>query len=308
MTDTVTNVIYSQDGKLYAGMQQENIRAQVDSAEFKSEKKREKAYNKQIKIFNYADGLVDGKKDGVISEDEILAYDKNEKTKKTWKTIGFVAASIGLAVASYFIFKKVKGCKSLINNNVPTALNTKTGKAEQIIIDDITSIPTDGRHIDISAYNSLGNEIGLVRLKADPTNEFKRFMGETGQDCLLIDYWATSPEYKGVGKEMLKKIVHISKESGYEGRVSLQACTGSIPQKFMNICGYGKVQDVSCAIKYKKMGFNAINPDFDAKICQAIFNGESGLVVQQNGFGNGLRDALTCKMELSFDAIKKYLS
>ena len=141
------------------------------------------------------------------------------------------------------------------NKKIPTVLNLKTGKQEQIIIDEIDQIAKDGSHFDISAYNSLGEEIGLVRLKDDPNNQVLRMLGENGKDCLYIDFWATSPKYKGVGTRMLEEIVNISNRSGYGGRVSLEACTGSIPNKFMTVCGYGKVQDISCAIKYHKMGF-----------------------------------------------------
>lgn len=107
---------------------------------------------------------------------------------------------------------------------------------------------------------------------------------------------------------MLRKIVKISNQSGYKGRVSLSDCTGSIPSKFMRICGYGKAQGVSCAIKYKKMGFNAIQPEMNAKINKAIANGENGLVLTKSALGEGYKDTLSCSMELSPEAISKYLS
>ena len=190
---------------------------------------------------------------------------------------------------------------------IPTVLNIKTNKAEQIIIDDIISIPTNGRHFDISAYNLKGDVIGLVRLKDAPNNELLRFLGKADEASLYIDFFATSPNYKGIGKEMLRKIVKISDQNGYKGRVSLSACTGSVPSEFMRICGYGKAQDVSCAIKYKKMGFNAIQPEIDTKINKAIVSGENGLVLTKSGLGEGYRDNLSCSMELSPEAISKYL-
>jgi len=184
-------------------------------------------------------------------------------------------------------------------------LNTKTGMQEPIEMDMIDCIPKD-RHIDLSAYNTAGDEIGIVRLKDDPTNEYTEFIGIKGQDCLYIDFWATSPNYKGIGREMLKKIVQISKRSGYGGRVSLSASTGSIPMKFGRICGPGK-SDVSCAIKYKKMGFNAVTPEMDLKINETIAKGESGLVIDPDN-PQHFKEGLACKMELSPEAIKKYLN
>ena len=192
--------------------------------------------------------------------------------------------------------------------NLNTITNVATGKQECLIMDSAIKIPADGMHFDISAYNKAGERIGMVRLKADPQNEFRHFIGELDKDSLYIDFFATSPKYKGVGKEMLRRIVHISKNNGYGGRVTLQACTGSIPSEFKTVCGSEKIQDVSCAIKYKKMGFNATNPEIDEKINMAILNGESGFVSSSNSIRrNRKRDTLTAFMELSLEAIKKYL-
>lgn len=107
MSDTISKVTYSQNDKLYAGMKKDYVRAQIDMQEFKTDNKREKAYNKQVKIFDYADGSVDVVKDGIISEEEILAYDNKEKTKNTWKTIGFIALGIGLTVGTIVTAKKL---------------------------------------------------------------------------------------------------------------------------------------------------------------------------------------------------------
>lgn len=186
-------------------------------------------------------------------------------------------------------------------------LNLKTGTKEVIEIEN-TMVPKTGEHVDISAFNANGDRIGLVRLMDAPNNNMYRMLGQPENESLYIDFWATSPDYKGVGKEMLKKIVQISNQSGYYGRVSLLACTGSVPSKFMRICGYQKAQDVACAIKYKKMGFNANMPEIDAKIQEAIAKGDSGLITQLSGLGKGKRDTLTTSMYLSDEAIRKYLS
>lgn len=188
-----------------------------------------------------------------------------------------------------------------------TVLNVKTGKQEHIIIDKIDKIMKDGSHHDLAAYNSLGEQIGLVRLQDAPNNQILRMLNEKGKDSLFIDFWATSPNYKGVGTSMLEEIVNISNRSGYGGRVSLSACTGSIPNKFMSICGYGKAQDVSCAIKYHKMGFRSTTPEIETKIQNAILNSESGFEFKKNGLGDGYRDMLSCHMELCPETINKYL-
>ena len=191
--------------------------------------------------------------------------------------------------------------------NFPTILNIKTGKQEQILMDEIDSIPKDGRYFDLSAYNSLGEEIGLVRLKDAPNNNLWRMLGEEGKDSLYIDFWATSPNYKGVGSKMLEEIVRLSNRSGYGGRVSLSACTGSIPSSFMAVCGGKKIQDMSCAIKYHKMGFRSTSPELETKIQNTILNGGIGLNFEKSGLGCGYRDLLTGPMELTPETIKRYL-
>ena len=129
--------------------------------------------------------------------------------------------------------------------------NVKTGLKEPLVMDINCKVPKNGKHVDVEAYDLDGNVIGLVRLKADPNAQVRNI------ESLYIDFWATNPNYKGIGREMLRNIVKISNNSGFNGRVSLNACTGSVPSEFSKICGYSKKQDVSCAIKYKKMGFNS---------------------------------------------------
>ena len=162
-------------------------------------------------------------------------------------------------------------------------------------------VSKNGQHVDVGAYDLDGNVIGLVRLKADPGAAVRNI------ESLYIDFWATNPNYKGIGREMLRNIVKISNNSGFNGRVSLNACTGSVPSEFSRICGNRKMQDVACAIKYKKMGFNSRLPELDKRIEQAIQNGETGFEMQSSALGNGFRDTLSGPMDLSPEFIKKYL-
>ena len=139
----------------------------------------------------------------------------------------------------------------------------------------------------------------------DLANEMNAFFGEFGQKSLSIECFVTSPKYRGLGRAMLNKIVPISNDRGYNGRVTLSACTGSIPSKYTAICGDEKMQDVSCAIKYKKLGFMAIRQDMKDKIEQAIANNETGLQYREE-LGSYV-DTLSCIMELTDEARRKYL-
>ena len=105
MSGQVENTTYHP--KLYVGMTKESISADIDAALFKSEQEREKAYNKQIRLFDYTNKLVPGEVDDFISEKEIEAYNQKEKINKTWKTIGLVALGIGAVVVGGVVGKKL---------------------------------------------------------------------------------------------------------------------------------------------------------------------------------------------------------
>ncbi|MCQ2738951.1 MAG: hypothetical protein MJ237_01850 [bacterium] len=111
-------------GKLYAGMTKESILADISSMSFKSEAERKKAYNKQIKLFDYANNLVEGETNNVISERELEAYNKKEKTKKALKTAGLIIAGIGIAVTAAIIFHKVKNSK--VTKTITEAVSEST--------------------------------------------------------------------------------------------------------------------------------------------------------------------------------------
>ena len=188
-------------------------------------------------------------------------------------------------------------------------INIKTGANERITIESELKRDKDEDYREITARNYRNEIVGLARLIDDPEEEVKDFLGMCDQKSLYIDFWATSPIYKGIGKVMIKKIVEISKQKGYNGKVSINASSESIPIEFLRICGYNKTQDVSCALKCRKIGFVSANPELNLKISHAILKGESGLKLQMctNGTKSEKVDEFAGKMELSQQAVKKYL-
>ncbi len=156
-----------------------------------------------------------------------------------------------------------------------TILNKKTGLQEPIDIDrcsvDMTNLEQNGGY-HLSACNIEGETIGLVQLERDPMF----FVRKPDKQALHIRYFATNPDYKGVGTEMLRQIINISRQVGYGGRVTLHASTGGIPREFARICK-GEI-NTSCAIKYRKMGFiSSESAEITANIDEAIKNGKTGL-------------------------------
>mgnify|MGYP003297245546 CR=1 FL=1 len=104
---------------------------------------------------------------------------------------------------------------TLHDKKFPTVLNIKTGKQEQIIIDSIDQISKDGYHFDFSAYNSLGETIGLVRVKDAPNNNILRMLGKEGKDILYVAFSSGLSGTSNAGKmaaDELKEIYPERKE------------------------------------------------------------------------------------------------
>lgn len=194
------------------------------------------------------------------------------------------------------VIERIK--KEGVERKPGTAMNIKTKVQEPITI---VANPSQ-----IEVMNIDGKRIGLANLKYD--NNYPWI--PEAERSLYLDYIATSPEYKGVGSEMMREIVHMSKNQGFNGNVSLLACTGSVPSEFMQVCGYGKCcgpEAVSAAIKYSKMGFVSQVEGLQEKINAEIANGGNGLR-RGNSAYHGLKDILSGPMDLSKEAIQKYLS
>ena len=194
------------------------------------------------------------------------------------------------------VISNIKKCG--VKREPGTALNVVTKVQEPIFL-------THSSENILEAFNIDGKRIGLAELDRSLV---KPWLSDAEQS-LHLKFLATSPEYKGVGSEMIREIVHISKDSGFSGNVSLEACTGSIPSEFMRICGYEKAcgpEAVSAAIKYSKMGFVSSVDGMQEKIMAEIAQGGNGMR-RSNSAYHGYKDILTGPMELSKEAINKYL-
>ncbi len=183
--------------------------------------------------------------------------------------------------------------KTGVRRRIGTVFNRITNLQEpiQLVVPKIPKNIKNQEKMLISAYNLENQLIGMARVEPWLDNPLER--------ALYIEFFSTNQHYKGIGTEMLRKIVQLSERLGLKGKVCLQASTGSIPSEFAAVCG-GKF-DTSCAIKYRKMGFEASIPSTTEKIDKAIKEGF-------NGFNDRKRDTLSCFMSLTPEAIKRYLS
>ena len=113
MVDAIT----SRNGKLVAGMTREDMQTKITQMGMSES---DRAAKKLMKAFELADGSVDGIKDGVISEKEIEAYDK-EMRKKSWRNGLLIAGGLVVAgIAAYLVAKGIKADK--LKNMTPEQL------------------------------------------------------------------------------------------------------------------------------------------------------------------------------------------
>lgn len=224
---------------------------------------------------------------------KIIAWTKTGESLLTTKPIE--VNTIGLKYAP-----KLKGDVIQINKTIPkragTILNTKTGLQEPITFSDLPKeMKIDNFSCyNMSAYNSSKEHIGEVsfKLKEEPS-------------CLYIQHFGTSGDYKGIGSEMIRKLVQLSDKLGMSGRIRLEACTGSIPFRFN---GFADKCKTSAVIKYKKMGFNANRERINNKIMKEIAAEGNGIRTIKSTSGERTFDIFgATNMHLSEDAIKRYL-
>jgi hypothetical protein len=182
-----------------------------------------------------------------------------------------------------------------------TVLNTKTNQVEPIIVEEYD--PKYSRCYDgLEALNTNGEPIG--RVSYINTIDDGGLFYPKDKPSLFIDFIGTKNGYKGIGTELIRKVVNISKELGLGGRVRLNPCTGSVPFEFRFADFYNKCQKSSAAIQYKKMGFKAYDEDIDKLLEQELLSGGNGFVMKN---GEILRDKFTAPMYLPKEAIEKYL-
>lgn len=115
-------VVMSRNGMLVEGMKKEDIEKMVSNTkEFRNEREKQKYADKLAKAFEMADGLGEnGIKDGVISNEEIKAYDKAMRKKKIRN--GLLIAG-GVLVAAAATYLAVKGIKANNMTQVADAAN-----------------------------------------------------------------------------------------------------------------------------------------------------------------------------------------
>lgn len=178
-----------------------------------------------------------------------------------------------------------------------TVLNLKTGKVEHIEIEESWINKCDS----LEAFNKEGNVIGRVSYKEPDT---AGFLYPIDKPSIYLDYIGTDGDYKGIGTELVRKLVQKSKELGYEGRVRLIPCTGSIPRDFRFPGFYEKCTKSSAAIQYKKMGFKAYDKEIDKQLEQELAAGGKGFIYKN---GEIAKDKFTNPMYLPEEMIQRYL-
>ena len=116
-----------------------------------------------------------------------------------------------------------------------------------------------------------GKVVGASENYIHPDCEFIPNLPESyqyGQSALEIKYLGTSTSYKGSGSELIKAAIQDSKNAGYEGRVFVNACGGSLPPDF-GFIGAGKYGSSPVPFYYKQ-GFRFGDEELDKQVLLGI--------------------------------------
>lgn len=237
-----------------------------------------------------------GYEKGITLGNEIIAW-----TRTGCKSL-LATRPVKVNVAGLRYAQKLEGDVVQVNKTISkragTILNIKTRLQEPITFSELPKeMKIDDFSVyNMSAYNSNKERIGEVSFKL-----------KEKLSCLYIQYFGTSGDYKGIGSEMIRKLVQLSDKLGMGGRIRLEACTGSIPPGF-RFNGVADKCKTSAVIKYKKMGFNANSERVNNKIMKEIAAGGNGIETIESTYGKRTYDIFgATNMHLSENAIKRYL-
>ena len=105
------NIITSHNGRLTLGSIENNIETLLNNKSFRNERAKQRAAKKLAKAFEMADGLDGTKEDGIISETELAAYDKEMKAKRIKRGIIITASVTVAAIAIALVTKNIQANK-----------------------------------------------------------------------------------------------------------------------------------------------------------------------------------------------------
>lgn len=227
---------------------------------------------------------------------EIIAWTRGGKSLLATKPVKVNTAGLRLTPQ---LEGDVVQINKTIQKRAGTILNTKTGLQEPIMFSDLPTEMEKTKMYELTAYNQNNDSIGRA--------SFKKLLRRGEAPTLHIEYFGTAGGYKGIGSEIIRKLVQLSKTLGMEGRINLSACTGCIPPYFQ-FKGVSDKCKTSAVIQYKKMGFNA-DKWTEKALQEEMASGGNGIrrATTLNGFEYEYDIFGAVNMELSEDAIRKYL-
>ena len=159
MSGIIENILHSTHDNLGTEMTANSIRADINTRN-----------NKQLEIFNYTNEAIVDEFYNVDTEKEIDNYNKEGETKKTFKSLGLIAAGVGIAVAGFFATKVLKvksvakqgNIQDVIDNMLKQRRNivTEEGKIEDILFHYKQNYVGQNRYIS----NCIADEIGIPKI------------------------------------------------------------------------------------------------------------------------------------------------
>lgn len=183
-----------------------------------------------------------------------------------------------------------------MENTTPVKVKDKsTGKDIELSLQKV--IPNYGGSYQIQA---LGDKslYGIAEISMPGGYDFIPNLPEKYCDnALEIKFLSSSQFAKGTGKELVKQAVADSKKLGYDGKVWLDACGGSLPSRMSALAGE-KIKSTPVPFYYK-CGFRFKDESLNKLAQEGIENLNKGL--KYNGPNEGV-------MFLADEAISKILN
>jgi len=163
-----------------------------------------------------------------------------------------------------------------------TAKSLESGKSIDVTLSK--TAPINGGAYRINA-NSDGKILGLAEVST-PQKDILIYNLPEGyaQNSLELKYLSSSSEAKGTGTEIIKQVIEDSKKLGYDGKVWVEACGGSLPSEMARLAG--DKYKTSPVPFYYKLGFRFKDEKLNELARLGLKNLQNGL--EYNGPQEGI--------------------
>lgn len=278
-----------------------NIEEKMVQGELKQDEELKKLYKSALNSDNLQELQdIEGKirEQTILSDDEkwlaSAAKERNNELKKMLFELQAKIESITKQKAMQKNFDVVADKIQLESDS--TLMNAATKENFHVKIKKGVTNFDAGYSISVEDANNI---YGLAVVTLPEKSAFLANLPDGYNDTAVeLKFLAGSDKTKGAGTELIKQVVKDSCDLGYNGRVKLTACGGSLPSLFNAIAGAEKMK-TSPVPFYYRCGFRFVDEGMNELTEQGLINLSKGLEYSGPSSGN---------MFLPDDAIQKILN